>query len=70
MNLRFYESLCDTNELIYKECYHLKKYGIIKDYFLRNGFVKVVYADGKQIKKLNHPDDLYYYFRDFYDGVK
>ena len=67
MNLRIYESLCGTNEQIYKDCYELKKYGIIKDYYLRTGFVKVVFTDGK-IKKLNHPDDLYHYFQDFYDG--
>ena len=27
MNLRFYESLCSTNEDIIKECFNLKKYG-------------------------------------------
>ena len=67
MNLRIYESLCVSNENVYKDCFNLKKYGIIKDYFLRNGFVKIVFADGNRVVKIKHPDDLYYYFKDYYD---
>ena len=67
MNLRIYESLCDSNEKVYKDCFNLKKYGIIKDYFLRNGFVKIVFADGNRVVKIKHPEDLYHFFKDYYD---
>ena len=68
MNLRIYESLCDSNEQIYKKCFNLKKYGLIKDYYIRNGFVKLVLADNNRIIKIKHPDDLYHYFSDYYDS--
>ena len=67
MNLRFYESLCDSNKKIYNKCFDLKKYGLIEDYYLRNGFVKVIIKNGNRPIKLQHPDDLRYYFKDFYD---
>ena len=67
MNLRIYESLCASNEQIYKKCFNLKKYNLIKDYYIRNGFVKIVFADNR-IKKIKHPDDLYHYFKDYYDS--
>ena len=42
MNLRFCENLCQANEEIVRECYKLKKDGLMEDYFIRNGFVKIV----------------------------
>ena len=70
MNLRFYESLCDSNKKVYNKCYDLKKYGIIEDFYLRNGFVKVVKKDDRYPMKIHHPEDLNYYFPDFYDYDK
>ena len=67
MNLRFYESLCDSNKKIYDKCFDLKKYGHIEDYYIRNGFVKVIKKTGNKPIKLQHPDDLRYHFQDFYD---
>ena len=67
MNLRIFESLCDSNEKVYKDCFDLKKHGIIKDYFLRNGFVKIVFIESNRVVKIKHPDDLYHYFKDYYD---
>ena len=68
MNLRFFESLCDSNKKVYDECYNLKKHGVITDFYLRNGFVKFT-KDGKRPVKIKHPDDLYYYFHEYYDIV-
>ena len=67
MNLRFFESLCDANEYVLKECFHLKKYGIINDYYLRNGFVKIININNNNPVKIKHPNDLYNYFKDYYD---
>ena len=58
--------VCDSNKKIYKECYNLTKYGIITDYYIRNGFVKVI-RNGSRAIKLQHPDDLYFYFKDYYE---
>ena len=66
MNLRFFESLCDSNKKVYDECYNVKKFGVITDFFIRNGFVKIV-KDGKRPIKIKHPDNLYYYFHDYYE---
>ena len=67
MNLRFYESLCSSNEEVLKECYNLKKHGVISDYYLRNGFIKLIRADNTRIIKIKHPDELYDLFSDYYD---
>ena len=67
MNLRFFESLCDANEYVLKECFFLKKYGIINDYYLRNGFVKIINIDNNKPVKIKHPNELYEYFTDYYD---
>ena len=67
MNLRFYEHLTDNNELVLKECSILLKYGIIKSYFIRNGFVKIVVAEGDRPFKVIHPHILYDKFKDFFD---
>ena len=34
MNLRFYESLCNENKNAYNDCFDLKKYGLITDYYI------------------------------------
>lgn len=67
MNLRFYEHLTDNNETVLKECSNLVKYGIIKSYFIRNGFVKIVVNDGDNPFKIIHPHILYDKFKDFFD---
>ena len=66
MNLRFYESLCNENKNAYNDCFDLKKYGLITDYYIRNGFVKIIKNGENRPIKINHPDDLYYYFEDYY----
>ena len=66
MNLRFFESLCDSNKKVYDECYNLKKYGLLTDFYIRNGFVKIV-KDGKSPIKIQHQEDLYFYFHDYYE---
>ena len=42
MTMRFYESLCTTNEEVIKECFNLKKYGEIHEYYIRNDFVRII----------------------------
>ena len=66
MNLRFYESLSNSNKKVYNECFDLKKYGLINDYYIRNGFVKIIKNGEDRPIKIKHPDDLYYYFEDYY----
>ena len=66
MNLRFYESLCASNEEIINECYKLKKDGIVHDYYIRNGFVKLIIKEGDNPFKIYHPDILYDSFPDYY----
>ena len=66
MNLRFYESLCDSNKTVYKECHDLKKYGLIDDFYLRNGFVKIIKQGDRNPIKIKHPEDLDYYFPEYY----
>ena len=41
MNLRFYESLCESNKKIYNKCFDLKKYGLIEEYYIRNDLLKL-----------------------------
>ena len=67
MNLRFFESLCTENKQVYDKCFDLKKYGLITDFYIRNGFVKIV-KDGNRIIKIHHPDDLNYYFKNYYES--
>ena len=66
MNLRFYESLCPKNEKVASECRRLKRYGLIKNYYIRNGFIKIVTEDAEKPIKIHHPDYLYEKFSDFY----
>ena len=67
MNLRFYESLCSSNEEIIKVCFKLKKHGVIQDYYIRNGFVKLIKKEGERPFKIHHPDILYDNFSNFSD---
>ena len=67
MNLRFYQSLSDANEDVLYQCKQLMKYGLIENYFLRNGFIKIVRIDNNRPFKIIHPDILYKMFKDYYD---
>ena len=58
MNLRFYENLCEQNEIVRKYCYKLKRDGHIQDYFSRNGFIKIIVEDGDRPFKIRHPELL------------
>ena len=69
MNLRFYDNLCDSNESVLKECRQLKKYNQIHEYYIRNGFVKVIMKKDDRPIKIRHPDDLYDMFDDYYDHL-
>ena len=51
MNLRFYENLCEANETVIKYCGKLKQTGKIHDYYLRNGFIKIIGVEGERHKK-------------------
>ena len=66
MNLRIYESLCETNKTVYNECHNLKKYGQIADFYLRNRFMKIIKNGDRRPVKIKHPENLEYYFPDYY----
>ena len=68
MNLRFYESLCTANEETLRDCIKLKRNGLIKEYYIRNGFIKIIKIEGDKSIKIYHPDSLYEHFVDFYDN--
>ena len=55
MNLRFFESLCGSNEETLKLCNKLKDNGDIHNFFIRNGFVKVVVDEGDNPWRIPHP---------------
>ena len=72
MNLRFYESLCNANQEVVRECFKLKKYGQINNYYIQTGFVKIINKVGDRPLKIYHPDIyhpdiLYNHFINFYD---
>ena len=68
MNLRFYHSLCDANEDILFQCKQLQKYGVIENYYLRNGSIKIIRKDNNNPYKITHPDILYnLFYKDYYD---
>ena len=69
MNLRFYENLCESNETVLRWCRELKEYNIIHDYFIRNGYVKIVKYQGNRPIKIQHPDDLYDKFYNYFDHL-
>ena len=67
LNVRFYENLCNKNEFIYRECKRLKKQKHLTECYIRNGFVKIIIKEGDNPIKINHPDDLYDVFWDYYN---
>ena len=66
-NLRFFESLCSSNEEILSECYDLQKYGFISDFYIRNGFIKIICKDNSRPFKVQHPYLLYDRFKDYFE---
>ena len=69
MNLRFFESLCSSNKKILHECSRLKNAGFISNYFLRNGFVKIIQNVDDNPKKIRHLNDIKNKFPDFYNEL-
>jgi hypothetical protein len=65
-NLRIFEHLCDANQKIYNECKTLKRYDIIDKFFTWNGSVKIIKTDSGKVTKINHIDELFNSFPDFY----
>ena len=63
MNLRIFESLCQTNEKIIKQCVQLLKYGHIKEYYITNGTIRIIKNDKVKPIKIQHPDYLYDLFK-------
>ena len=57
-NLRFFESLCSKNEETLRICKRLSQQQKIHDYYIRNGFVKVVAHENGRPEKIKHPDLL------------
>ena len=55
MNIRFYESLAQLNQEALRLCQWLFENGHIYDYFLRNGFSKIVVAENSKPLKVPHP---------------
>ena len=66
LNLRFYENLCEANESVIHYCSKLKQSGIIYDFYLRNGFVKIIIDEGDKPINIRHPEDLFSQFEDFF----
>ena len=58
MNLRFYESLAQQNAESLRLCQWLFENGRIYDYFLRNGFSKIVATENSKPVKVTHPQFL------------
>ena len=58
LNLRFFESLCSKNEESMRICKWLSQQHKIHDYYLRNGFVKIVVVENGRPEKIKHPDLL------------
>ena len=67
MNLRFFESLCESNEEVIKMCKELHNYEFIKEYKVLRGSIRVTKPNETKQYKINHPDNLYKIFKDFYD---
>ena len=69
MNLRFQENLCESNETVLKWSRDLKKHNFIYDYYIRNGYIKIITKKDEKPLKINHPDVLYNMFDDFIDHI-
>ena len=70
MNLRFQENLCEANEHVLKWSRDLKKYDFIHDYYIRNGFIKIIVHKDDPPIKIHHPDNLYSRFNNFIDHAE
>ena len=66
MNLRIYESLCAANEKVLMDCNNLKHVGFIHDFYIRNGFIKIIINQGDTPKKIDHINILKETFTTFY----
>ena len=62
--------VCESNEKVVNECVKLKRCAVIHDFFIRNGFVKIVKKEGDRPIKIKHPDILYDLFSDEYYGYE
>lgn len=69
MNLRFYENLCNANETVLRWCKDLKFNNVIHDFFIRNGFMKIIVDAGDKPIKIRHPDSLYNKFQEFFEEM-
>ena len=67
MNIRFYENLTKSNEKNLKECQNLYRHEVIQNYYIRNGFMKIVINQGDKAIKIIHQDILDNLFADFYE---
>ena len=56
--------MCKANETVIKYCGKLKQTGKIHDYYLCNGFIKIIGVEGEKPKKVCHPDNLFQQFDD------
>ena len=68
-NLRFFPSLCSKNEESLKICKWLLQEKKITNFYVRNGFVKVVFAEGGNPTKIAHPHVLRRQFSDIPEGI-
>ena len=62
MNLNFYENLCEAD---IQYCNKLKQSGHSHDYYLRNGFVKIILDEGDMPIEICIPEDLFNQFEDY-----
>ncbi len=58
LNLRIFENLCRSNNEVMQMCKWLYDNEYINGHFLRNGFVKIVIAEGDVPLKVKHPQLL------------
>ena len=65
LNLRFFDSLCAKNEETIRICKWLRNANKIHDFYIRNGFVKIVTEEHGRPVKISHPELL----RKKFDGV-
>ena len=62
--------MCEANEYVLKWSRDLKKYDFIYDYYIRNGFIKIIIHKDDPPLKIHHPDDLYSRFNNFIDHTE
>ena len=61
------ENLEDDNENVLKIVEDMLKQKCIHKFTINNGFIKIFETAGRRPIKINHPDDLYTYFPDYFD---